>query len=82
MSCGLLQIFFGSFILSLIHALIPNHWIPLVAIGRTEKWTRNRDSRWSDGLGGKMEKIRSKILSIQDVTPLLPKVLAASLGIG
>ena len=33
------QIFIGSFILSTIHALIPNHWLPLIAVGKTEKWT-------------------------------------------
>jgi nickel/cobalt transporter (NicO) family protein len=33
------QIFIGSLVLSIIHAAIPNHWIPLVAIGKTEKWT-------------------------------------------
>jgi nickel/cobalt exporter len=33
------QIFIGSLVLSLIHASIPNHWIPLIAIGKTEKWT-------------------------------------------
>lgn len=35
------QIFIGSLLLSLIHASIPNHWIPLIAIGKTEKWTVN-----------------------------------------
>jgi nickel/cobalt transporter (NicO) family protein len=35
----MLQIFFGSLVLSLIHAAIPNHWIPLIAISKTEKWT-------------------------------------------
>jgi nickel/cobalt transporter (NicO) family protein len=34
------QIFIGSLILSIIHASIPNHWIPLTAIGKTEKWTQ------------------------------------------
>lgn len=33
------QIFIGSLILSVIHALIPNHWIPLIAISRAEKWS-------------------------------------------
>ena len=33
------QIFIGSLVLSIIHAAIPNHWIPLLAIGKTEKWT-------------------------------------------
>jgi nickel/cobalt transporter (NicO) family protein len=37
------QILSGSLILSIIHALIPNHWIPLIAISKTEKWT-NRDT--------------------------------------
>jgi len=33
------QIFIGSLLLSVIHASIPNHWIPLLAIGKAEKWT-------------------------------------------
>ena len=28
----------GTFILALIHALIPNHWLPLVAVARAENW--------------------------------------------
>jgi putative Mn2+ efflux pump MntP len=28
----------GTFILALIHALIPNHWLPLVAVARAESW--------------------------------------------
>ena len=35
------QILLGSLLLSAIHALIPNHWIPLVAIGRAEGWSRS-----------------------------------------
>jgi cytochrome c biogenesis protein CcdA len=34
-----LQILIGSFLLSVVHALIPSHWLPLVAIGKAEKWT-------------------------------------------
>jgi len=34
------EIFSGSLILSMIHALIPNHWIPLIAISKTEKWSK------------------------------------------
>jgi len=33
------EIFIGSVILSIVHAVIPNHWIPLIAISRTESWT-------------------------------------------
>ncbi len=28
----------GSALLSLFHALIPSHWLPVIAIGRQEKW--------------------------------------------
>jgi len=33
------EIFVGSLLLSIVHALIPNHWIPLIAISKSEKWT-------------------------------------------
>jgi len=36
---GMFQIFLGSFVLSVIHASIPNHWLPVVAIGRAEGWS-------------------------------------------
>jgi nickel/cobalt transporter (NicO) family protein len=36
------QIFIGSLVLSLIHALIPNHWIPLIAISKTENWSQRQ----------------------------------------
>lgn len=29
----------ATIILSVIHALIPNHWLPLVAVSRSEKWS-------------------------------------------
>ncbi|MBK6912489.1 MAG: hypothetical protein IPH11_01980 [Ignavibacteriales bacterium] len=35
---GLSQIIFGAFLLSIVHASIPNHWIPLVALSKAEKW--------------------------------------------
>jgi len=34
------QIIVGSFLLSIIHASMPNHWLPLVIIGKTERWNR------------------------------------------
>jgi hypothetical protein len=37
----LTQILLGSLLLSSTHAFIPNHWIPLVAIGRAEGWSRS-----------------------------------------
>lgn len=35
----------GSVILSLLHATIPNHWLPVIAIGRKEKWTLHEVTR-------------------------------------
>ena len=29
----------GALIISLLHAIIPNHWLPVIAIGRKEQWT-------------------------------------------
>lgn len=28
----------GTLLLAFVHALIPNHWLPLVAVARAEKW--------------------------------------------
>lgn len=30
----------GTFLLAFVHALIPNHWLPLVAVARAEKWSK------------------------------------------
>lgn len=35
----------GSIILSLLHATIPNHWLPVIAIGRKEKWSVSEVTR-------------------------------------
>jgi len=32
----------GSLTLSLLHALIPSHWLPFVTIGQTERWTHRQ----------------------------------------
>ena len=29
----------GTLVISLLHAVIPNHWLPIIAIGRKEQWT-------------------------------------------
>ncbi|MBN8836214.1 MAG: hypothetical protein J0I09_03065 [Sphingobacteriia bacterium] len=31
----------GTILLALVHALIPNHWLPLVAVGKAEKWEKS-----------------------------------------
>jgi len=29
----------GSLVISVLHAVIPNHWLPVIAIGRKEQWS-------------------------------------------
>lgn len=31
----------GTILLAVIHALIPNHWLPLVAVAKAEKWEKS-----------------------------------------
>ena len=39
------QIISGSLLLSLVHAAIPNHWLPIVAVGKSERWTMHETLR-------------------------------------
>lgn len=57
------QIFIGSFALSIIHALIPNHWLPLIAISKAEKWTV-RESIFATLITGGAHMISTIILGI------------------
>lgn len=41
-STDMISIIGGSLILSVLHALIPNHWLPVLAISRKENWSLNR----------------------------------------
>ena len=38
----MLSLLAGTFLLAFVHALIPNHWLPLVAVARAEHW-KSRD---------------------------------------
>jgi chromate transport protein ChrA len=35
----MISIITGSLVISLLHAIIPNHWLPVIAIGKKENWT-------------------------------------------
>ncbi len=35
----------GSILISLLHAVIPNHWLPVLAIGKKEGWTLGETTR-------------------------------------
>jgi nickel/cobalt exporter len=41
----------SSFVLSIIHATIPNHWLPVVAIGKVERWNKST-TLWATGISG------------------------------
>ena len=47
----MLQIFLGSLLLSIIHSSIPNHWLPLVAISKSENWSR-RETMTATAIAG------------------------------
>jgi hypothetical protein len=57
------QIFIGSLILSTIHALIPNHWLPLIAVGKTEKWTQNQ-TLWATIITGVAHTLSTILIGI------------------
>lgn len=57
------QIFLGSLLLSLIHALIPHHWIPIIAISKTEKWT-NREAIFATFITGLSHMVSTIIIGI------------------
>jgi nickel/cobalt exporter len=42
LTSDILSIAIGSLVLSVLHALIPNHWLPVLAISRKENWTLNQ----------------------------------------
>ena len=39
------SIFTGSLLISLLHAVIPNHWLPVLAIGKKDNWTLKEVSK-------------------------------------
>ena len=41
----MISIITGSIIISVLHALIPNHWLPVLAIGRKEGWDLGETTR-------------------------------------
>ena len=60
---GVVQILIGSLVLSIIHASIPNHWLPLVAIGRAENWSRN-ETLWVTAITGSAHTISTILVGI------------------
>jgi len=36
----MLSIFAGAFLMSVAHAILPDHWLPMILISRAEKWSQ------------------------------------------
>jgi nickel/cobalt exporter len=59
----MLQLFLGSILLSLVHAVIPNHWLPVVAIGRAENW-KQRETLLVAGISGFAHTLSTVLVGI------------------
>lgn len=53
----------GSLTLSLLHALIPSHWLPFVTIGKTEQWSQ-RQTLMVTALAGLSHTLSTTLLGI------------------
>ena len=59
----MIQIIIGSLLLSIVHASIPNHWIPLVAIGKAGNWSRG-ETLWVTAITGCAHVISTILVGI------------------
>jgi len=59
----MIQLLLGSILLSLVHASIPNHWLPVIAIGKAEKWTQ-RETLIVAGISGFAHTLSTVIIGI------------------
>ncbi|MBX7163989.1 MAG: hypothetical protein K1X49_09845 [Saprospiraceae bacterium] len=50
----------GALMISLMHAIIPSHWLPILTIGKAYKWSKNEVMRLTFGAG--MAHVCSTIL--------------------
>lgn len=60
---GIVQIFLGSLLLSLVHATIPSHWLPLIAISKTEQWSE-RETVWVTAVTAISHTISTVVIGI------------------
>ena len=81
------SIIVGSVLISLLHAVIPNHWLPVLAIGRKDNWTLQEVTRitFISGLAHALSTIIIGIiigllgLQLADKIEYFTKVIAPSL---
>lgn len=93
LSSDIVSIVVGSLVLSVLHALIPNHWLPVLAISRKENWTLNQTTSvtFISGLSHALSTVIIGLLigllgvklaeNIEEFTHVLAPVILISLGI-
>lgn len=59
----MLSLIIGSLLLSITHALIPNHWFPLAAVSKSENWTKIETAKVT-ALTGFLHTISTIIIGI------------------
>jgi cadmium resistance protein CadD (predicted permease) len=59
----MIQILIGSLVISAIHAVVPNHWIPLVAVSKAEKWSRN-ETLWVTAITGSAHTLSTILVGV------------------
>jgi len=59
----MIQILISSLVISAIHASVPNHWIPLVAVSKAEKWSRI-ETLWVTAIMGSAHTISTILVGI------------------
>ena len=59
----MIQVIIGSLILSILHPMIPSHWLPMIAIGRAEKWSKS-ETLWVTGIAGFAHTLSTVIIGM------------------
>ena len=93
LNSDIVSIIAGSLLLSVLHALIPNHWLPVFAISRKENWTLNQTTSvtFISGLSHALSTVLIGLIiallgvklseNIADFTHIAAPIILMSLGI-
>jgi sulfite exporter TauE/SafE len=60
---SLTQIIIGSLMLSAVHVAIPNHWLPLIALSKSENWSKS-ETLWITAITGAAHTLSTIILGV------------------
>jgi nickel/cobalt exporter len=59
----MLALLVGSIVLSLVHATIPSHWLPIIAVGKSERWSRS-ETLWMTAITGTAHTMSTILIGI------------------